>query len=100
MQVAVKAIRTALLYSNSKESVTRSPTVGARRKLLQFSSVDRLTSDLMNPSPRPSPPLHRRTNGSMVTSLGTSEMNGFDKVCVRMCVCVFFLLSLLTTLLC
>ena len=42
-------------------------------------SVDRVSSDLLNPSPRPSPPLHRRANGTVI-NLEVTTMNGFDKV--------------------
>ena len=83
LQVAVTAIRTALLKRSPKEPLVQhsSPVMGTRRKLPLSVSVDRLTSDLMNPSPRPSPPLHRRANGTVI-GIGASAMNGLDKVSV------------------
>ena len=43
--------------------------------------IDRFTKDLLNPSPKPSPPTHRRANGSVVTG-SSPTMNGFDRVSV------------------
>ena len=79
LQVAVKAIRTALLScSNHRELLTlpSSPAMSSKRKFPVSTSLDRVSSDLINPSPRPSPPLNRRANGTV----GNAVMNGFDKV--------------------
>ena len=38
-----------------------------------------MSSDLMNPSPRPSPNMNRRANGTVV-GFGDTAMAGFEKV--------------------
>ena len=91
VQVAVKAFRTALLCSNNpRELFTQqsSPAMSSKRKFPISLSVDRVSSDLMNPSPRPSPPLNRRANGTVPTNMGAPVVNGFDKVRGSECVCV------------
>ena len=85
----MKAFRTALLCSNNpRELFTQqsSPAMSSKRKFPVSLSVDRVSSDLMNPSPRPSPPLNRRANGTVPTNMGAPVVNGFDKVRGSVCV--------------